>query len=159
VAIDRDFDLILLHWPIPHRPGIYSRSRDDFDDSGRGTYVDNLALVDRTLRELRQALEKAGVWDSTTTLLSADHWDRYSMQVDGKIDHRVPFLLKLAGQTTRLDYYRRFDTVATHDLILSILSGELQDPESVARWLDRRNDPNPFAALDPASPEITGLMP
>jgi hypothetical protein len=152
VAINQDFDLILLHWPIPHRPGIYSRSRDDFDASGRGTYVDNLALVDRTLRELRQALEKAGVWDSTTILLSADHWDRFSRQVDGKIGHRIPFLLKLAGQTTRLDYLRRFDTVATHDLILSILSGELQDPESVARWLDQRNDPNPFAALDPASP-------
>ena len=152
VAINRDFDLILLHWPIPHEPGIYSRVRDDFDESGRANYVDNLALVDQTLRELRQALEKAGLWDSTTTLLSADHWNRYSMQVDGKIDHRIPFLLKLAGQTTRLDYHRRFDTVATHDLILSILSGGLQDPESVARWLDRRNDPNPFAALDPASP-------
>ena len=152
VATNRDFDLILLHWPIPHMPYIYSRSRGDFDSSGRANYVDNLALVDRTFRELRQAMKAAGVWDSTTVLLSADHWDRNSRLVDRKSDRRVPFLLKLAGQTTRLDYNRRFDTVATHDLILSILRGELQDPESVARWLDQRSDPNPFAGFDPASP-------
>jgi hypothetical protein len=148
VAINPDFNLILLHWPIPHLPVIYSRSRGDFDSSLRGTYVDNLALVDQTFRELRQAMETAGVWDSTTVLLSADHWDRYSFAVDGKSDHRVPFLLKLAGQTTRLDYNRRFNTVATHDLILSILRGELQDPESVARWLDQRSK-EPLAGFDP----------
>jgi len=148
VATNPDFNLILLHWPIPHLPGIYSRSRGDFDSSGRGTYIDNLALVDRTFRELRQAMETAGVWDSTTVLLSADHWYRYPFLLDGKSDHRVPFLLKLAGQTTRLDYNRRFNTVATHDLILSILRGELQDPESVARWLDQRSN-EPLAGFDP----------
>jgi hypothetical protein len=153
VATNRDFNLILLHWPIPHEPFIYSRSRGDFDPSGRGTYIDNLALVDITFRELRQAMETAGLWDSTTTLLSADHWNRGSIEVDGKSDHRVPFLLKLAGQTTRFDYTRRFNTVATHDLILAILRGELQDPQSVARWLDRRTDPNPFAGFDPAAPQ------
>jgi hypothetical protein len=153
---NRDFSLILLHWPIPHLPGIYSRTRGDFDLSGRGTYIDNLALVDKTLRELRQAMETAGVWDSTTVLLSADHWCRYTFLLDGKNDHRVPFLLKLAGQTTRFDYTRCFNTVATHDLILAILRGELQDPESVARWLDRRTDPNPFAGFDPAAPQTRG---
>ena len=148
VATNPDFNLILLHWPIPHLPGIYSRSRGDFDSSGRGTYIDNLALVDQTFRELRQAMETAGVWDSTTVLLSADHWYRYPFLLDGKSDHRVPFLLKLAGQTTRLDYNRRFNTVATHDLILSTLRGELQDPESVARWLDQRSK-EPLAGFDP----------
>jgi hypothetical protein len=153
VATNRDFNLILLHWSIPHLPGIYSRSRGDFDSSGRGNYVDNLALVDQTFRELRQAMETAGVWDSTTVLLSADHWNRLTFLLDRKSDHRVPFLLKLAGQTTRLDYNRRFNTVVTHDLILSILRGELQDPESVARWLNQRRDPNPFAGNETLTQE------
>jgi hypothetical protein len=151
VATNPDFNLILLHWPIPHLPGIYSRSRGDFDTSGRGTYIDNLALVDQTFRELRQAMEAAGLWDSTTILLSADHWYRNSAGVDGKIDHRVPFLLKLAGQTARLDYNRRFNVVVTHDLILAILRGELQDPESAARWLDQRSN-EPLALYNPAVP-------
>lgn len=153
VATNPDFNLILLHWPIPHMPGIFSPSRGDFDTSGRGTYIDNLALVDRTFREMRQAMETAGVWDSTTSLLSADHWYRDSIRLDGKIDHRVPFLLKLAGQTTRLDYDRRFNTVGTQDLILSILRGELQNPESVARWLDQRSNPKPLAGFHPAPPQ------
>ena len=153
VATNPGFSLILLHWPIPHMPFIYSRSRGDFDASGRGTYVDNLALVDQTLKEMRQAMERAGVWDSTTVLLSADHWYRNSVMLDGKSDHRVPFVLKLAGQTTRLDYNRRFSTIATHDLILSILTGELQDPEGVAHWLDQRRDPNPFAGNETLTQE------
>jgi arylsulfatase A-like enzyme len=144
-----DFNLILLHWPIPHMPGIYSRSRGDFDSSGQGTYIDNLALVDQTFREMRQAMETAGVWDSTTTLLSADHGHGDSDALDGKSAYRVPFLLKLAGQTTRYDYNRRFNTVVTHDLILSILRGELQDPESVARWLDQKSNSAPIAGIDP----------
>ena len=39
-------------------------------------YLDNLALADRILGELRQAMEQAGTWDSTTILISSDHWWR-----------------------------------------------------------------------------------
>ena len=152
VVANRGFNLILIHWPVPHMPGIYSRCQGDLDYSGRGTYIDNLALVDRTLLEIRRAMETAGVWDSTTVLLSADHFYRNATLLDGKSDHRVPFLLKLAGQTTRSDYKRPFNTVVTHDLVLAILRGELQEPESVARWLDHRSKPEPPAAVDSTSP-------
>ena len=152
VVANRGFNLILIHWPVPHMPGIYSRSQGDLDYSGRGTYIDNLALADRTLLEMRQAMETAGVWDSTTVLLSADHFYRNATLLDGKSDHRVPFLLKLAGQTSRSDYNRPFNTVVTHDLVLAILRGELQEPESVAGWLDQRSKPEPLAAVDSTSP-------
>ena len=41
-------------------------------------------------------MKSAGLWESTTVLISADHPYRESEALDGKSDPRVPFLLKLA---------------------------------------------------------------
>jgi hypothetical protein len=56
--------------------------------------------------------------------------------LDGKKDHRVPFLLKLPGQKDGVVYDRPFNTVLSHDLLLAVLRGALRDPAAVAAWLD-----------------------
>jgi len=137
-ALDPGVGLALLHFSVPHLPAIY---RADTGRLGRnlstpGGYLDNLKLVDRTVGDLRAAMEAAGLWDSTTVLLTSDHWFRGAEALDGKVDHRVPFLLKLAGQRKGMVYDKPFNTVLTHDLILAILSGELKTPDQVAAWLD-----------------------
>jgi hypothetical protein len=53
-----------------------------------------------------------------------------------KMDHRVPFIVKLAGQREPVTYSQPFNTVVTHDLILALLRGELANSENVAAWLD-----------------------
>jgi hypothetical protein len=90
-------------------------------------------------------MESAGNWDSTTVLLSSDHPYREAKSLDGKSDLRVPFLLKLAGQSEGLSYSAEFNTILTHDLLLAILKGELSTAE-VVPWLDQHRsmfDPNP----------------
>ena len=92
------------------------------------------------------AMERAGVWDRTSVLISSDHGLRNEADPDGTREAQVtggggplpsvPFLLKLAGQDHALQYGPAFNTVLTHDLILSLLRGELTSPESVRRWLD-----------------------
>ena len=52
-------------------------------------------------------------------------------------DHRIPFVLKLAGQKQGVTYEPEFNTVLTHDLILALLNGELRDAREVAAWLDQ----------------------
>jgi arylsulfatase A-like enzyme len=149
-ATDRDLDLVLVHSPMPHPPGIYDRSRHEFTLEGRSSYLDNLALVDRTVGELRQAMEAAGTWKNTTLLISADHWWRSEMwargpfwtkedaQVaQGRMDHRIPFVLKLAGQSQAVTYDQPFNTVVTHDLLLALLRGEVSTADSATNWLDR----------------------
>jgi hypothetical protein len=148
-AVDPDLDLVFVHSPAPHPPGIYDRARNEFSVDSRNSYLDNLALVDRTIGELRRAMENAGVWDQTTVLISADHWWRTEMWRRGpfwsredaavsqqKMDHRIPFVLKLAGQHQQLTYTAGFNTVISHDLILALMRGEVSSPESVAAWLD-----------------------
>src|SRR5205807_2671437 len=99
-------------------------------------YLDGLALVDRTVGDLRAALERVGLWDRTTVLLSSDHYFRSSRLFDQREDHRIPFLLKLAGQKSSFHYSRPFSTIVDGRLLLAVLAGEVGDAASVSEWLD-----------------------
>jgi len=149
VAADTQFGLTFIHLPVPHPPDIYNREEGRFDNTGDDRYLDGLALADRTLGELRKTMEAARVWDSTTIVLSSDHWWRADLWQDKafwsaenasvatpRVDHRVPFLIKLAGQKEASTYSAPFNTVLTHDLILDVLSGKISTSSQVHAWLD-----------------------
>jgi hypothetical protein len=59
------------------------------------------------------------------------------MQLDGKSDPRIPYVLKLASQKEGVEYGPQFNTVLTGDLLIDVLRGEVTDPPSAAAWLDR----------------------
>jgi hypothetical protein len=138
VVADKSIGLTLLHLPVPHAPHVYDRKTGQFTrkNSAINAYVDSLALMDRTLGELRHTMESAGTWENTTLVVSSDHGYREAQVLDGKKDSRIPFLLKLAGQKEGLAYDSNFNTVVTGDLLLSILRGELTSPDAVCHWLD-----------------------
>jgi hypothetical protein len=149
-AVDPDLDLVFVHSPVPHPPGIYDSAKNDFSLESHNSYADNLELVDRTVGELRKALEKSGLWDQTTVIITADHWWRSEMWSRGPfwtpndakvagdmMDHRIPFLVKLAGQHEQRTYPTGFNTVLTHNLVLALMNGEIQNSTQLANWLDR----------------------
>ena len=152
VAADPDLSLVLIHYPTPHPPCAYNRWRGDFAVDGKCNYFDNLELADRVLGELRNAIERAGLWDQTTVLVSSDHWWRTQMwekqrgwteeeaqwAAGGKADHRIPFILKLKNQRQSLIYDQNFNTILTEDLLLAILNDELATTDEVKAWLDKR---------------------
>jgi hypothetical protein len=136
--------LVFAHFSVPHVPAIFDRAHGRFTWARLSNvtgYVDNLALVDRTVGELRRAMESCGVWDRTTVLLTADHAWRESAAFDGREDREVPFMLKLAGQRQGepLSYWRTFNTVLSTDLVLAILRREVRTPAEVSAWLDGRS--------------------
>ena len=151
-AANSDLGLVLIHYPIPHPPGIYRRDTQEFTADGESSYLDGLALADRTLGEVRSAMEQASLWNSSFILVSSDHWwrpyvwqgssswsplDDEFVPAKEEINHRVPFLLKAPGQASELVYDSPFNTALTHDLLLSILRGEVSDATSAARWIDQ----------------------
>lgn len=153
LAANPEFGLVLIHLPVPHPPGIYKREKAEFDYEGASSYFDNLALADRTLGDIRKAMVRAGLWDRSVVLASSDHWWRpaiwQSLHVwtaedirfalpEGQLDYRVPFLLKMPGQTTQMEYDTRFNTIHSQELLMEILRGELNDADAVKRWLDQR---------------------
>ena len=141
---DTDLNLVLVHMPVPHAPSIYNRHEKRFELEAETGYLDSLALADRALGELRQAMEGAGTWDDTTILVTADHWLRFNesgeradTEITSKPDDRVPFLVKLAGQKGGVAYAQEFNNVILHDLILEVLKTGISEPSGVMQWMDR----------------------
>lgn len=153
--------LVLLHLPVPHPPGIYDRRLSQMSTSRNASYLDNLVLADRTLGQIRYAMQHAGVWDRTTLIVSGDHGLRGFLHAtdlhvnkedlltfDGPMDHRVPFLLKLAGQEKALEIDASFNTVLTRRLIDAVLKGHISTADGALRWLtDNLEPPGPEAPL------------
>lgn len=150
-AADPNYNLILVHFPVPHPPGFYDRLNKQFVHSFKSGYFDNLALVDNTVGELRDIMESNGLWEDTVVIITSDHWwrtdywsnlvkftDEEKKYISGnEIDYRVPFLIKLAGQKEQIVYNRPFNTVLAHDLVLDIFNDEISSPPSVIDWLDK----------------------
>jgi hypothetical protein len=150
----QDYNLTLLHLPIPHPPFFYNglTGKDDYGatpirslfQSGGAGYVDALALVDRSIGELRKTMEAAGTWDTTTILFSADHPYRERRLLDGKPMYpAVPFLVKLAGQNQALNCPARFSALLTHDLLLAVLKKEISTAEDLNAWILAHRDAFP----------------
>ncbi|MEQ1884446.1 MAG: sulfatase-like hydrolase/transferase [Bryobacteraceae bacterium] len=152
-AVDPRLGLVYIHFPTPHLFAIYDAKQKAFNLSEKTTYLDNLALVDRTVGELRRRLEEAGLWETTTLLVSSDHglrrevWQgsrNWSAEFDHLLFQRqnrlVPFILKLAGQKEHITFAPRFSAVITGNLLLSVLNGEVSTSRDAAGWLASHGD-------------------
>jgi hypothetical protein len=140
MAVDPKLGLVVLHLPVPHEPPIYLRDTGELTlfNFHSDWYFDNLALADRTLGDLRREMERAGLWDASTVIVTADHSLRWHAMLDETVDPRVPFLVKLAGQQQGIVYHPLLRAVLAHDLTLAVLRGEVSQPEQAVRWLDQR---------------------
>jgi hypothetical protein len=146
-AADARLGMVVLHLGVPHPHGIYDRKTGQLSTSEEHGYLDNLALTDRALGEIRAAMETAGVWESSVIVVSADHWWRSDFwsthfgwaeddrRALGPPDHRVPFLVKLPGAPAAT-YEPAFNTVLTRELVLAAVRGEVKDAARAAAWLD-----------------------
>ena len=141
-ATDDRFGLVLLHLPIPDSTGIYDRATGRLTTSNfSGTvegYLDNLALVDRVVGELRRGLDRAHLGDRTWLVVSSARSWRASRHYDGEMDHRVPFLVRPPDGGRAMHVDGAFNTLATHDLVLAILRGSISDTRDAAAWLARQ---------------------
>jgi len=148
-AVDPQIDFLFIHLPAPHLFGIYNRRRGDFSLDNSLSYADNLALVDRTVGELRHALEKAGLWDSTTLLITSDHglrpnlwrghmgWTAELEQLTGgKQSPLVPFIVKLAGQDTGATFDKPFSNALCAAFVVATLSGKISTASDAGAWLE-----------------------
>jgi hypothetical protein len=144
VAADGSIGMSLVHWNTPHPPHMYNRRTGTFTlgNAPIAGYLDSLALVDRSLGEIRQAMEKAGLWDSTAVLVTSDHPYRYSQLLDGKRDSRIPFLMKMPFQKDAVAYEAGFNSIITKELLLSISRKEIQSAKDLTAWLDRHRQIN-----------------
>ncbi len=142
IVAEPGYKLILAHQSIPHYPWIYDHQKDDFAlvnyDLETG-YYDNLVLVDRTLKQIREVMEAQGTWDSTHIIITSDHPWRMELfpAFDREFDPRIPFIFRLAGQQEPVTISEPFNTVITKELILKVISKELTEPAEVKEWIKK----------------------
>jgi hypothetical protein len=143
---DPRLNLVFVHVNVPHPPPIYDLSRDAVSHDRNSSYLGNLRLVDRTLGDIRKALEQAGMWDTSTILLTGDHPlrvlsfempQRYPSRLGIKQHHEVPYLLRMPGETRSVIYDSAMNTIVTKDLLMAILNQQVATPEQIATWVDR----------------------
>jgi hypothetical protein len=134
------FDLVFLHYPVPHAPHPYDRFKGTFTRSNTGFegYADSLALADILLGEVRAEMIRAQCWDDSIMLVTSDHPYRESSHLDGKADPRVPFLLKFPSQNASVVYDRPLHTFVIRELLNSIFRGEVLSAGDAVEWFARR---------------------
>jgi Sulfatase len=139
-------NLIFVHVNVPHLPAIHDVSREVISNDRNTTYLGNLRLVDRTLGDIRRTLEKAGMWDTSTILLTADHPLRMRAHerpealpaVRGLRQHnQVPYLLRMPGETQGVVYDTPMNTIVTKDLLIAIMNRQVASHQQIAAWLDQ----------------------
>ena len=136
-ASDPALDLVFLHLPVPHAPFFYDARTGQESARPRPVigYPDHLQLGDQVLGRIRRGMQEAGVADETILLVSSDHWNREADLLDGKIDHRVPFLLSFPGDSHGLRYTEPFNTILSRRLVTAILEGEIHSAAEAATWI------------------------
>ena len=142
------YDFVYVHLNVPHEPFFYDAASGRFNLGEKPIvsmlqkdfrrYLDALQLVDRTLGEMRRAMERTGVWDDTHVLLTSDHSYRRRTLVDGKPpDTRVPFIVKVAGSDAGAAYDGHFDTVIAPQVTTALLRREITTAEQLRSWIDK----------------------
>jgi len=145
---DPSQDFLFLHLPVPHPGGIYNRRKMAFTESG-GSYLDNLALADQYLGQVRQFLEERGQWDSSVIVVMGDHswrtqrlwagrpgWTPEEQQASdgGQFDDRPGYVVKMPMQEQPARVDTPFQAVKTRALLDAIMSGRLRTAQDLEAW-------------------------
>jgi hypothetical protein len=154
LAADPSIGLVFIHLPVPHPPAVYNRVRQELTVDGARGYLDSVALADLTFAAIRRHMEETRVWDDTSILVSSDHswrpsmwrdereWNQEDETASPSNSVKIPFLLKLPGQTTPVRYQDRFNTVLSSRIVTAILAGELRASDEIVQlirsWIEPR---------------------
>jgi hypothetical protein len=135
VALIRDSSIrfVFIHLPIPHPPSIFNRKHD----GKSGSYIDNLALADKSFAELMSAVSSTPAAADTTVIVCSDHSWRVAMWKEawtnedalaskGRFDPRPVLMIHVPGQEAGHVVSQPFDEIRIHEIIQRMLRG--QDP-------------------------------
>jgi hypothetical protein len=146
LVTDDNIDLAFAHLYLPHPPGFYDRK------TGRvrigGSYIDNLALADRSLGDLLHALAQTPSASQTTVIISSDHSWRVGIwrhgfgwthedelaSGHGHFDARPFLIVRFPGETAAATIRRPVPLLTMHDMIERMIGGQLSDPQQLSAW-------------------------
>jgi hypothetical protein len=150
LVTDENIGFAFVHLYLPHPPGFYDRR------TGRvaigGSYIDNLALADRSLGDLLQALNATSSAGETTLIVSSDHswrvgiwrdsfgWTKEDEQASGHgyFDPRPTLIVRFPGESAPVEIARPVPLLAMHAMIERMIAGGIGDPQQLEEWADKQ---------------------
>lgn len=147
---DESIDFAFLHMPVPHPPGIYSRKTHTL--GVKGTYLDNLALADRTLKHLLATIHGTPAAGRTILIISSDHswrvplwrsgpsWTAEEERATngGKFDKRPFLLIRFPRQDAGEMRTEAFPELNETEVVRAMLKGRIESQADLDRWLSKR---------------------
>jgi hypothetical protein len=129
-------DFVFLHLPVPHSPNIWNRASGSFTQQCGSSYLDSLALADRTLGSIVATLKSSPRWKDTTLIVQGDHSWRIYLWDDqpawtaedahasrSGFDPRPAVIIHHAGQTQAELNATPWSLVQVHTFIEQVLHG------------------------------------
>ncbi len=136
-AADPGLDFVAIHLGVPHDPPIFDAEQGELTRFRPGIgYRDNLALADRTLAEITDAMRAAGMWQDTAVVVSSDHGWRGRDGYDRHAAGAVPVFVKLPRQRRGEVDPRDLDALVVPRLLRALWLGELTEPRGLTAWID-----------------------
>jgi hypothetical protein len=150
LVTDENIDFAFVHLYLPHPPGFYNRK------TGRvaigGSYIDNLALADRSLGDLLRALDATSSAGDTTLVVSSDHSWRVGIWRDafgwtkedelasghGQFDPRPTLIVRFPGESAPVEIARPVPLLAMHAMIERMIDGGIGDPQQLEEWAEKQ---------------------
>jgi len=135
LAADSSLEFVLVHFPAPHLPPIYNRRRKAFRITVHAMdgYLDNVALADVALGEIRAAMQDRHVWESTLVIVTADHsWREKEMFVRSS-DRRIPFIVKLPNASRAGTVRSPINSIVLDRLVVYGVKGSINDSETLCQ--------------------------
>lgn len=139
------FDLVIVHWPIPHAPALVDLNTGQVPDTpppGQSN-LNNLSLVDQVIGQVRAALEAKGIWDSALVVVTSDHWQRKASdpslvpppEFPGMLQsrRRVPCIIKFPNQSVGIHRKQPINNVELFDLMEAFAQGKNLNPAAFAQ--------------------------
>jgi hypothetical protein len=133
---DQSIGFVFIHLPLPHPPSVYDRRHQ----RASGSYIDSLALADRSLGKLMGTLSETPGAAKTTVIVCSDHswrvpmwrstsfWTKEDETASrGRFDPRPVLMIHFPRQQAALDVTAPFDEIRIHHMIERMLRG--QEPE------------------------------
>lgn len=141
-------DFIFLHLPVPHPPGIYSRTSHRICECG--DYFDNLELADSTLSELQSDLQSTSLASNTILIISSDHswrvpfwrlgpdWSQEEEGIShGSFEQKPVFLVHFPGQTQGNHISTPVSELVEHDLIEEMLDRKVENLDALTSSMSK----------------------
>jgi len=155
VLTDPKINFCFLHFSIPHPPIIFDRNTKKISTT-LNSYSDQLMLVDKTIENIQNILIESDMWDSSTLILTSDHWFRPSLwnsfpelisisendkkNAAERKNSLVPLLIKMPYQKQTISYDKPFNAIVLHNLVLDIFDNNVSNETQLKSWLDNLNE-------------------